>query len=145
MYTISMPGTYGNQKRVFRSLETGINRLWAMICELPCGCWELNLGSLSEQFLSPEPSPQPWLCKSHFHMLWSEVLRIFEEITWKQGFASWFLKEIDLEIYIIGRVEVFSGIVTALFSALSWLWLQYLTHNMCSIKTSYIVTYASKY
>jgi len=30
-------------------------------CELPCGCWELNLGPLEEQlvFLTPEPSLQP--------------------------------------------------------------------------------------
>ena len=34
-------------------------------CELPSGCWELNLGPLEDQpgFLTTEPSPQPRLVK----------------------------------------------------------------------------------
>ena len=40
-----------------RSLGTGVSDS----CELPCGCWELNLGPLKEQLvlLTAEPSLQP--------------------------------------------------------------------------------------
>ena len=36
-------------------------RSWSYSCELPCGCWELNLGPLEEQsvLLAAEPSAIP--------------------------------------------------------------------------------------
>jgi hypothetical protein len=46
-------GVHGGQKRV-RSLETGVTDG----CQVPCGCWELNLRPLEEQtvLLTGEPS-----------------------------------------------------------------------------------------
>ena len=42
---------------VVRSPGTGITDS----CELSCGCWDLNLGSLKNKpmFLTAKPSPQP--------------------------------------------------------------------------------------
>jgi len=37
-----MPGAHGSQK-------AGLDPLEQDSCELPCGCWESNLGSLEEQ------------------------------------------------------------------------------------------------
>ena len=47
-----------------RSLQTHQERALDPItdgCEAPCGCWELNSGSLKEQsvFLTAKPSHQP--------------------------------------------------------------------------------------
>ena len=50
-------GACGDQKRVMGSSGTGV----ADNCELPCGCWEANLGPLQEQQVSPvsaDPSLQ---------------------------------------------------------------------------------------
>lgn len=121
MCAMNKSGTCGNQKRGVGSLGAGVAagcELWSWICEPPHGCWELNTGSPLEQLLGTEPSLWPQSCMSDFSVFWSEVLRIFEEIIWKQAFAFWFLKEIVLEIDVIGRVVGFGGIVTALFSTL---------------------------
>jgi hypothetical protein len=49
-YTVAV---FRHQKRASDPITDG--------CELPCGCWELNSGSLEEQsvLLTAEPSLQP--------------------------------------------------------------------------------------
>ena len=55
MGAIYVPGTHGDQ-RTHQVPRTGV----AHSCELPCGCWELNLGPLEEQLvlLTDEPCVQ---------------------------------------------------------------------------------------
>jgi hypothetical protein len=50
---------------LFSCLKTHQKRASDLIrdgCEPPCGCWELNSGSLEEQsvLVTTEASPQPW-------------------------------------------------------------------------------------
>lgn len=56
-------GAYGGQKRVSDFLELEIY----MVVKPPCGCWDLNSGSLEKQLmcLTAEPSlyPSPQLVK----------------------------------------------------------------------------------
>jgi hypothetical protein len=54
--------------RVVGSTGTGVTDG----CELPCGCWELNLGPLQEQpgYLAANPPPQYQVCK----ILWVRAM-----------------------------------------------------------------------
>lgn len=90
MCAMNKSGTCGNQKRGVGSLGAGVAagcELCSWICEPPHGCWELNMDSPLEQLLSTESSLWPQSYMSDFSVFWSEVLRIFEKIIWKQGFA----------------------------------------------------------
>jgi hypothetical protein len=51
---VYVSSAYGDQKRKLEAPETGVT----CGCELPYGCWELNLGPLQEQpvLLTMEPS-----------------------------------------------------------------------------------------
>lgn len=91
MCAMNKSGTCGNQKRGVGSLGAGVAagcELCSRICEHHMAVsQQLNTGSPLEQLLSTEPSLWPQSCMSDFSVFWSEVLRIFEEIIWKQAFA----------------------------------------------------------
>ena len=57
MRMMCVPGAHRGHKRVVGSPETGVMN----IRELPCGCWELNLGPVQDQqdLFTVEPSLQP--------------------------------------------------------------------------------------
>ena len=60
-------------------------------CELPCGCWDLNIGPLEEQpmFLITEPSLQP--CDVFFwsFFIWESVLQRFSKGVFLSGIKFW--------------------------------------------------------
>lgn len=57
MSMMCAPGAHGGDKRVVEAPETGVINGW----ELPCGCWDLNVGLLHDQqvLFRVEPSLQP--------------------------------------------------------------------------------------
>lgn len=117
MCAMNKSGTCGNQKRGVGSLGAGVAagcELCSRICEPP---WLLGV----EHGFSSGAALEHWaisLAPVLYVWFFCILVRSFEEIIWKQAFAFWFLKEIVLEIEVIGRVVSFGGIVTALFSAL---------------------------
>lgn len=57
LYTTCMSGAHGNWNRALDPLQLGVTDS----CAPPCGCWELDLGTLENQTvcLAAEPSLQP--------------------------------------------------------------------------------------
>lgn len=83
--------------------------LWAVFPDLWATTWLLGVehgfasgAALEHWAISLAPVLYVWF--------FCILVRSFEEIIWKQAFAFWFLKEIVLEIDVIGRVVGFGAL-----------------------------------